>query len=216
MLSYAFWRYLATQAEELQQAAIGFMRTYFYLIRHETDFCLAIEKNLIPQTTDDGKTLICWETFATLIASFEQFDDETVLPRYGYGELRLTRLNFYSRIFLGKLTYHHIEAQWGPFLSSFLSPFIVVFVVLTLVLNAMQVALTAQGFQNTDPQWQAFVRFSTTFSVITLSFAAVVTAIVFIIVVVMSLHDLYFARRILSEKKCSANQAWKTRKSGVV
>ena len=112
-MSYAFWQYLTVQHVEYRQAAIGFMRTYSYLVRYEADFSIAKERGLIPKSTmsNDKDNIVSWDAFARLIASFDRFGDEAVSPRYSYGELRLTRLNFYPRIFLRKLTYHHIEAQ---------------------------------------------------------------------------------------------------------
>lgn len=76
--------------------------------------------------------------------------------------------------------------------------------------------MTVQGVERVDPQWRAFARFSTAFSMIALCFAALVVVAVLVIVIVMWSHDLYFARRILREKKGLNNDAWKTRKSGVV
>lgn len=219
LLSYAFWQYLAVQPAEFREAAIGFMRTYSYLVRYETDFSIAREKGLIPENTSssDGKDLITWDSFARLVASFDKFDDEAVSPRYSYGELRLTRLNFYSRIFLRKLTYHHIEAQWGTFLNSFLTPFIIVFVIVASILNAMQAEWAVQGIDDIDPRWVSFANLSKWFCVIILALVAFVVFLVMFLVVIMFLHDLYFASRIITEKKRDPHgESWRTRKSGVV
>ncbi|MCJ1242710.1 hypothetical protein MMC14_010719, partial [Varicellaria rhodocarpa] len=141
LLSHAFWQYLVTQPAQFRETAIGFLRTHSYLIRYEVDFTLAQEIGLILKgEPSDGGEGITSETFT----------------RYTYGELRLTRLNFYSRIFLGKLTYHHIKAQWGPFLNSALAPFITAFVLVSIILNAMQVELAIQGINNIKPYWAAF------------------------------------------------------------
>ena len=71
------------------QAAAGFMRTYAYLIKYETDFRKAqsAELGLIP--TDDGKEPITYERFAQFIAPFAELDDDSVRPRYQYGEMPL-------------------------------------------------------------------------------------------------------------------------------
>ena len=155
MLSTAFWEYLAAQDTRLHDAALGFMRTYTHLVRHESDFQIAKEKGLIrletiavDQNKEDG--LKTFDSFTRLISSFDHVGDDQVSPRYTYGELRLTRLNFYARILLRKLTYHHIEAQWGTFLGSFFAPFLVVFGVATVILNAMQVGLAALGAKDIE------------------------------------------------------------------
>jgi len=115
LLSYTFWQYLVTQPDVLQQSVIGFLRTYSHLIRYESDYRIAMreEYGLIPK--DDGEERIMWERFAIFIGWFDKVADDCVNPRYHYGELRLTRLNFYTRIFLGKLIFHYIHSQWRIF-----------------------------------------------------------------------------------------------------
>jgi hypothetical protein len=133
LLSFTLWHYLNVQPAgtgEVRRAAIGFMRSYSYLIQHESDFDLAQVKGLIPKAD-----LIIWDAFAMLIANFDKFTDADVSPRYGYGELRLTRLNFYSRIFLRKLTFHHLDAQWGAYLNTFVAPLVTVFAIASIALK---------------------------------------------------------------------------------
>lgn len=219
LLSYAFWQHLATQPSDIQEAAIGFMRTYSYLVCHESDFSLAQNKGLIPtnEPSNDRECLMSWTTFARLISSFETFGDETVSPRYSYGELRLTRLNFYSRIFLRKLTFHHINAQWGAFINSAIAPFIVLFGIISVVLNAMQVDLTVQNIDNIERSWAAFNTVSKWFSVFVLIIAMLVIVFIFLLTTFFFIHDICFARSILNgKKKNPQGGAWEKRKSGVV
>lgn len=195
------------------------MRTYSHLIWHESDFALGQEKGLIPKADPlkDGEILISWDTFAVLISSFDRFGDENVSPRYGYGELRLTRLNFYSRIFLRKLTFHHIDAQWGPFLGSAIAPFFVIFIIITVILNAMQVELAVLSSGNIGPSWAAFTSASKWFSVFVLVFTLLVIVLVLSLIIFLFIHNTWFAQRILREKKKNPDDgAWRTRKSGVV
>lgn len=194
------------------------MRTYSYLIRYESDYSLAQEKGLIPKNdlSKDGETLISWDTFAKLISSFDSFSDEKVSPRYSYGELRLTRLNFYSRIFLRKLTFHHINAQWGPFFSSAIAPFAVVFIIISVILNAMQVELAILYSGTVEPSWAAFTSASKWFSVFVLVFTSLVIVFVLSLAVFLFIHDTCFALRILRDKKRNPDGgAWNTRKSAV-
>ena len=220
LLSYAFWQYLATEPLDLQQAAIGFIRTYSYLIRYESDFLLAQEKGLIPKNhlAKDGESLISFDTFAKLISSFESFGDEAVSPRYEYGELRLTRLNFYSRIFLRKLTFHHLDAQWGSLFGSAIAPFAAIFIIITVVMNAMQVGLSAWSNDNIEPsRWATFINVSKWFCIFVLVFTMIVILFVLILVVFLFIHDTWFALRILREKKKNPQGgAWSNMKSGVV
>lgn len=140
LLSHAFWEFLTTQPVELRRAITGFVRTYSYLIRYECDFRLATSDEhqlaLIPKddgsVSADGSDHITFERFARFIAAFQKLPDDSVSPRYRYGELRLSRLNMCAPIFLGKLTPHHIDAQWGAYLGRFLAPILSVFAVLSV------------------------------------------------------------------------------------
>lgn len=199
------------------------MRSYSHLIQYESDFSLALEKGLIPRRspcgslTTTGKDEITFESFVRLITSFDRFDDEHVSPRYSYGELRLTRLNFYSRIFLGKLTFHHINAQWGTFINGAITPFVIVFAVFAIVLNAMQVELAVQNCSNVGSSWAAFASASKWTAVIVLIVVLLTILFIVVLVLIMFFHDLWFARSILRDKKKQTYAtSWATRKSGVV
>lgn len=194
------------------------MRTYSYLVRYETDFSLAQEKGLIPRNepSQGGEDLITWDAFARLVISFNRFDDAFVSPRYCYGELRLTRLNFYSRIFLRKLTFHHIDAQWGTFLKGAIAPFIVVFIIISAILNAMQVEMAVQGTETIMSDWAVFARVSRWFSVFVLGLATFTIIFVLSLVTWMFLHDLWFARTVMNKKRDRSGTEWRAMKSGVV
>ena len=204
---------------KVREAAIGFMRSYSYLVYSETDFTLALQKGLIPNTapTVTGKDRITWDSFARLITSFEKFSDEDVSPRYRYGELRLSRLNLYSPIFLRKLTFYHIDAQWGTFLQGAIAPFIVVFAILAVILNAMQVELAVLNDNETRTSWAAFANASKWLAIVFLIFVLLVVIFICILVAVMFFHDLWFARNIMREKKkAPSSSSWKASKSAVV
>ena len=150
------------------QAAAGFMRTYAYLVKYEIDFRKAQsdELGLIP--THDGENAITYERFAQFIAPFAELDDDRVRPRYQYGEMRLTRLNWFARFLMGRLTYHHIHAQWHEYLGRFLAPFLAVFLLLSTALTAMQVELAVQSIPQGSGSWYAFSRVSRWVSVLVL------------------------------------------------
>ena len=193
---------------------IGFMRSYSYLIRYESDFDLAQGRGLIPKT--DGTVAITWEAFAKLITAFDRYEDAHVSPRYSYGELRLTRLNFYTRIFLGKLTFHHIDAQWSTYLNCFITPLLIVFAIASIVLNAMQVELAVQGVQGPGNTWTAFTWVSRWFSVATLFLVGLSSWLLIVLIVFMFCHDIWFARDIIRKKSHPSGEAWKAIRSGVI
>lgn len=190
------------------------MRSYSYLIQYECDFNLAQDKGLIPKS--DGVDTITWDAFAQLIMTFDQYEDANVSPRYSYGELRLTRLNFYSRIFLRKLTFHHIDAQWSAYLNRFIAPVLTIFAITSIILNAMQVELSVQSAQGLNEAWTVFTLVSRWFSVVALFSVGLFSLFMVVLVMFMFCHDIWFARDIMKKKNNPRNGAWKTSRSGVV
>ena len=155
--------------------------------------------------------------FIKFIAGFERMSDENVNPRYSYGELRLTRLNICARVFLGKLTFHHIHAQWGSYLGLFMAPLISIFAMTSLVLNAMQVGLGAQGYlQDSRPQWTYFAHDSRLFSYVIIVITGTVAVFFLLLITFMLVHDCWFARSVLRQRRKSPVVASNEFKSGVV
>lgn len=215
MLSRAFWEYIEETDTELFRAAAGFMRTYSLLIQFEMDFQAAssTELGLIPINNSNGH--ITFEKFVAFVAPFAELPDSCVSPRYYYGELRLTRLNWLARIFLKKLTFHHIHAQWGSCLNRILAPFITIFVILSTILNAMQVELSVQSLPYELGSWNAFSGASRWFCIIVLFLAALILLVFTGLILFMFVHDIWFARSVLREKKRS-HLAASQMKSGIV
>jgi hypothetical protein len=196
LLNYNFWNtYLSPQqqqrSQQLQQqsqaqhyeidllsptsrAALGFLRSYGFLIRYESDFLLAQQANLIPKH-------LTYTKFQLFIDPFRHLPDEAVAPRYHYGQIRLTRLNYAVRIFRPESTghrfpWHYQEFYWqtGSYVERSVTPLLFIFASLSVVLSAMQVTLAAQG-QGT---WQEFSRASLGFSV-----AVIISNVVFVVLI---------------------------------
>lgn len=195
-------------------AAIGLMQSYSHIIQYESDFNLAQDRGLIPRS--DGTEAITWEAFAKLITFFDIYKDKHVSPRYSYGELRLTRLNFFTRIFLGKLTYHHIDAQWGIYLQTLIAPILIAFAVAYIILNAMQVELGAQSIQDVDNNWVVFTRACRWFSVTRMFVVGLFIFLVMAFFIFMFCHDIWFARGIIKRKSSQSTREWENSRSGVV
>ncbi len=225
LLSHAFWKFLNTQPVELRRAITGFVRTYSYLVRYECDFRLASSDEhqlaLIPKddgsVSADGSDHITFERFARFIAPFQKLPDDSVSPRYRYGELRLSRLNMYARIFLRKLTFHHIDAQWGAYLRRFLAPILSIFAVLSVALSTMQVELGVQGsLQDSPPIWTRFAYASRWFSCLVLVVIAITVIFFSLLIAFMILHDVWFARSVLRRRRQAPTMVSDKFKSGVV
>jgi hypothetical protein len=154
LLFFTFWdRYLISPAspipevnrDRIAKAALGYLRSYYYLIRHESDFLLAQKNHLIPGST----TLV---QFCAFTSRFDAITDADVSKRYGFGELRLTRLNVYCKFVLGKVRLHRLPTTtYGAYFSRFYAPVLFVFAVLTAILNALQVGLAVE--QLTPSKW---------------------------------------------------------------
>ncbi|KAF8253067.1 hypothetical protein K440DRAFT_650199 [Wilcoxina mikolae CBS 423.85] len=139
LLNYAFFKTFVSRDESVRLATNGFLRTYAKLIVHESDFEVAKEKKLLP--CDE----ITWKEWCKFIQGFRDFDDAEVTLRYQYGELRLTRLNFYSKVFFDSWNYFDTYTQYGWYFKQFIAPYLFVFGSITVVLTAMQTAITADS-----------------------------------------------------------------------
>jgi hypothetical protein len=135
--------------DNVRKAAMGFLRSYRHLVKHETDFNIAQQ------------------------AGMQDIGDAEVSPRYCYGELRLTRLNFYAPFMLRKFHYEQVHGQYGEFFARLYGPILFVLAVVSTMLSAMQVALAAE--QLATMHWIAIGYVSRWFSVISLVGAAVVS-----------------------------------------
>ena len=157
LLSYTFWsEHMSNQKstlwgsnEEEQETctmirmpALGFLRTYYYLIQHESDFEIARdETRLLPSD-------ITWIDFCAFSKTFLDISDDVVSKRYHYGELRLTRLNLYANFIIGKFQYERVHGQYGAFFARFYGPLLFIFGILSIVLSAMQVELGVESLTN--------------------------------------------------------------------
>lgn len=155
------------------RAAVGFLRSYSFLIRHESDFIVAKQNNLLPEG-------IKFQDFQTFIKPFRSMGDDHVSHRYQYGQFRLTRLNWavratsivrlikpHSSNWQVAWNYQTLFWQSSQYLQHYAAPFIVLFVFLSLILSAMQVVLAAKAADI----WDTFTRVSWGFSVATIILA---------------------------------------------
>ena len=173
---------------------------------------------LIPQDdgsiSADGSSHITFKRFALFIAAFHKLPDDIVSPRYRHGELRLSRPNMCARIFLGKLMFHRIDAQWGAYLGRFLAPVLSVFAVLSVALSAMQVELGVQGsLQDFASRWTYASRW---FSCVVLLVIAIIVLFFSLLIAFMVFHDVWFARSVLRQRCQAPAKTSNNFRSGVV
>jgi hypothetical protein len=177
ILSYAFWEIFLTQKSSLlgnkrsaiYKAALGYLRTYRYLIQHESDFRIAQQDNLhlVPQDVQ-------WADFCAFMSKFDEVMDDDVSARYHYGELRLSRLNFYAPILLRRFQFEQMHGQYSDYFARLYGPVLFIFAIASTVLNCMQVGLAVE--QVSSKHWVALWSISRWFSIICLAGTSTVFA----------------------------------------
>ena len=129
--------------DRLQRAARGYLRTYVHLIVHQSDFRIAQELHLVSND-------LTWDAFCAFAIDLRKTRDTDVSGRYEYGEIRLTRLNFYSKFFLSRFHYHTVNAQYGAYFAQFHGPVIFTFGSCSIVLSAIQNILSFRQLESLD------------------------------------------------------------------
>jgi hypothetical protein len=153
LLSFDFWnKYLTSQPSSLgrereiiRRSALGLLRSYQYLVQYESDFNIAIEKGFLPKA-------ITWEGFSRFASDLSKIKDSDVTSRYAFGEIRLSRLNFYIKIILGKRTFHKVDGQYGAYFARFYGPILFILGMASIVLNALQLEMAVENLDKV--QWQ--------------------------------------------------------------
>ena len=144
IMSYVFWDTFMSDPSKygaevkLRKAALGYLRTYFYLIQHESDLRIAKDPalSLVPEE-------VTWRRFCQFTDHFKDMTDSEVSGRYHYGEIRLSRLNYYAPVLLGKSQYQRVNHQYRAYFARIQGPLISAFAFFSILLNCMQVNLAA-------------------------------------------------------------------------
>ncbi|KAK8180704.1 hypothetical protein BC567DRAFT_150767, partial [Phyllosticta citribraziliensis] len=200
LLSAAFWEKVLVapgpqQQQRITRAALGFLRTYTHLIQHPSDLTIAHSHALLPST-------ITYTSFSDFAAHLSRIPDSAVSPRYAYGELRLSRLNVYAKLFLRRWYYFRLWPQYGTYFAQFYAPVLFVFGVLSVALGAMQVETAAEGlFAGGDDDsgnaalWVAFWHLCRWFSVASLALVALIAVVLLVLLLWRLWAEWSFALR---------------------
>ena len=208
LLSHAFWIFLLSEhyspgfchsRDNLSRSARGFLRTYTHLIAHESDFQLAKTHSLIPAEVN-------WKAWSLFSASLrENITNADVSPRYHFGELRLSRLNFWSKVFLRRKHYFKARGQTAAYLASFFAPLVYVWATINVILAAMQLELSVQQVygpgEGSHGDWAAFAAVGRWFSVAILFIAVLAIAFLSMLISGRYLEELRFALKDLARRR---------------
>ncbi|KAF2635277.1 hypothetical protein P280DRAFT_462132 [Massarina eburnea CBS 473.64] len=175
------------QKQRIIPSALGFLRTYNHLIKYETDFHIAKEAHLIPPNI----TWIDFSDFMSSVATAVQ--DADVCERYTYGELRLSRLNFYSKFFLHKFYFRRRHSQYGSYFAQFFAPLLFVLGMFSVVLSAMQVITASDPLLQNQPTWDKFWQFCTWFSMLSLVMVMLISFVLILLFSYRFINEWYHA-----------------------
>jgi hypothetical protein len=198
LLNYNFWKTYLCGNRELHESARGFLLSYVWLVRHESDFTIAKEHGLLP---DDME----WDAWGVHVASMAcQMDFNNLYcvdKRYTYGELRLNRLNHIYRfapqfkfrhLILGYASNHH---TYGSFFRKNFAWLVVFFAYGSTLLSALQVGLATDELSTNA----SFQDASYGFTVLAIIFPLSIALLVGLLYVVLFLFHL--SRTLVFEKK---------------
>lgn len=150
LLRHDFWAQHLCNDADLHKCGVGFLLSYAWLIRHESDLAIAEELHLVPKT-------ISWKAWTLFVDSLLTYincqaePDSCVNKRYLYGEVRLPRLNivaWYAPEMRGFKCYVKGYGQSSMFFKRNFEWMGLGFLYLVAILTAMQVGLAADHLKN--------------------------------------------------------------------
>ncbi|KAI0849479.1 hypothetical protein F5Y00DRAFT_261611 [Daldinia vernicosa] len=167
----------------LRRCALGFLYSYACLITYESDFAYSKEHHLLPSLARGSEIQWDdWKKFSKeILAKYKEAD---VHPRFHRGELRLSRLNFFSRFTQWPLFTSYIRGwrNYGSLVRDNITSLATATIFIALILTAMQVALATDQIK-AHPQ---FMDVSYGFSI----FAILAPLFVLFLVIVEVLYNL--------------------------
>ncbi|KAF2128749.1 hypothetical protein P153DRAFT_291847 [Dothidotthia symphoricarpi CBS 119687] len=194
LLSRSFWEsYILDRStqfsthqthEKIRTSALGFLRSYAYLIRHESDLRIAKDPNLtlVPPS-------LTWNKWCLLRAALLQIQDNEVSGRYGFGEIRLTRLNSWTKL-LCRPTYHRTHPQYGEYFARFYAPLLFFFGVVSVMLSSMQLVAAVEQIEE---QWNFLLGLYRTFSVVVFLVTSLLACVFVLVLLVKIIKEWKFA-----------------------
>ena len=212
LLSWAFWQYYFVNTSSIfsqherdraKAAALGFLRTYSYLILHASDFRIAADLHLIPAN-------ISYTKLRFFLTFFGKVPDSEVSKRYQFGELRLRRINFWARIFLRRFFFQKVQVHYtcNVYFARFYGPVLFIFAFFSTTLSAMQVGLASESTDESfSSSLELFAVVCWWYSIITILAATLLLTSLILLLVYRVLREFSFALNMFIKKSVKANEA---------
>jgi hypothetical protein len=140
LTSHAFWLFLLSSPEKANiiPSANGLLRSYTHLIKHESDYHMAVSHHLIPSCAS-------YEDLIIFLNCFRPLPDSAVSLRHHFGLLQLHTLNYVSFFNMMK-PYHRLHRnRYNAFFLRYYGPTLFIFATFSVALSAMQVALAVRA-----------------------------------------------------------------------
>ncbi|KAJ5336728.1 hypothetical protein MYU51_005829 [Penicillium brevicompactum] len=130
---------------ELGKLALGFLSSYIALIEHPSDFLIAKQHALVPESL----SWIAWSGLVRNLLRTDIINPDSVNRRYQFGELRLGRLNkiYFCQRRSVLRGYRSKYQTYDELFHAYLTPITAMTVYFALVLTAMQVGLATERLQ---------------------------------------------------------------------
>lgn len=87
---------------------------------------------------------ITWEQFCNFTSDLGTISDQDVSLRYAYGEIQLSRLNFYAPLLLRKSYFQRVEYQYGTYFARFFGAILFIICIMSVALNGLQVVVSVE------------------------------------------------------------------------
>ncbi|KAI9869343.1 MAG: hypothetical protein M1813_000132 [Trichoglossum hirsutum] len=182
LLDRRFWTedLVGKKEEGLYGCALGLLLSYAALIQYESDFHIAKDKHLLPES-------LTWDSWVGLVGQLLANKYDSINTRYLYGELRLSRLNkiYWAH---GRLRGYRFPYQsYGEMFTANLAPVTGITVYIALVLTAMQVGLATHTLGSNH----VFQEVSYKFSVFSILAPGILLLIIILIISVFLLYNWF-------------------------
>lgn len=204
LLDYTIWKEFICLDASLFDDARGFLYSYLRLICTKSDMAIAHSQELLSKDVNWEQ----WTKFSAIILqsiSPQQLTD--INPRYLYGELRLSRLNWISRFCSQTASFNALRSgyqggyyQYSTFLKQNFTWLLTAIIYVTLALNAMQVGLTTNELK--ENTW--FNRASYGFTVFSILAPLIVLFLVIVLVLILVVVNFQYA---LAQRKSSSKKS---------